>query len=348
MNTPPLFPTNDDDEAEGLFRANARPDPFPNIQPALLNSADVFDYTRVTGMVCPFEDGQLKSASYSIRIGSKVIYWDGFGKLHEMALTPGAEFKVAPNSIVFVVTKEKFRLPPYIAMRFNLKINYVHRGLLLGTGPLVDPGFEGRLLVPLHNLTTNEYPFYEGDTFAWVEFTKTSQNREWDPTSHELHAPYGLYPLLGKYVPFPPSKKNLTEWQYLTEAHPGEAIRSSIPDVLQGAQTAAEDAKRAAQEAERKTNLVSIITIVTIAATVLIGSLSIWIGGAQLVSSLNTEVRTSVLNNVQQIKEEIMSLRNEVANLRRADEASSQRLDERISKLEAATPAASGPGGKKK
>ena len=49
------------------------------------------------------------------------------------------------------------RLPNYIAVQFNLRITHVHRGLLLGTGPLVDPGFHGKILIPLHNLTSEKY-----------------------------------------------------------------------------------------------------------------------------------------------------------------------------------------------
>ena len=76
------------------------------------------------------------------------------------------------NSISYLLTREQFRLPEYIAARFNLHIRYVHKGVLLGTGPLVDPGFAGPLLIPLHNLTDNDYEVEGGDNLLWVEFTK--------------------------------------------------------------------------------------------------------------------------------------------------------------------------------
>jgi len=68
------------------------------------------------------------------------------------------------------------QLPDYIALRFNLKIQNVYRSLLLGTGPLVDPGFVGHLSFPLHNLTTNPYHFDAAEDVVWVEFTKLSTN----------------------------------------------------------------------------------------------------------------------------------------------------------------------------
>ncbi len=38
-------------------------DPFPSIPRALLSSAEIFEYARVTRMLCPFYKNSLKSAS---------------------------------------------------------------------------------------------------------------------------------------------------------------------------------------------------------------------------------------------------------------------------------------------
>ena len=65
-------------------------------------------------------------------------------------------------------------MPDFIALRFNLQIQHVHRGLLLGTGPLVDPGFWGKLCIPLHNLTDQDYEIPKEEGLIWLEFTKTT------------------------------------------------------------------------------------------------------------------------------------------------------------------------------
>src|SRR5256885_14069412 len=90
-----------------------------------------------------------------------------------------------------------FRFPDYIAARFNLKIPNVYRGLLLGTGPLVDPGWSGRLSFPLHNLTTNDYEFPGGEEIIWMEFTKLSENDRWldrSVVSPERRGTYHAFP----------------------------------------------------------------------------------------------------------------------------------------------------------
>ena len=180
-------------------------------------------------------------------IGRRYIYWDPEGKSVDIFLKDDEEFVLAPNSIGFITPDEFFRLPNYIAARFNLRITNVHRGLLLGTGPLVDPGFSGRLLVPLHNLTTNEYRFRQGEKFAWFEFTKLSPNA-WDPRYERLRAHYSLR---GEFVPFPDEKIEVAQdpRRYIAEAAPG-GVRSSIPEAIAQSAESARLAAASAQSAE--------------------------------------------------------------------------------------------------
>lgn len=231
---------DNDDLAEELFKKNGAKDPFPNIPTALLNSADIHDYIEKTGMVCPYQPsdkGKLKSSSLELDIGDLVIFWDSLGQYTELELAKEDTFKLEPNSVIFIKTEQKFRIPPYLAIRFNLKITNVHRGLLLGTGPLVDPGFQGHLLIPVHNLTNNTYTFKRSEGFIWVEFTKISPNSDWsrnvDRGSEQR----------GKYIPFPDSKMNLDVRKYLAKAAPHQSIRNAIPDTIQVIESAAKDAK---------------------------------------------------------------------------------------------------------
>jgi len=102
-------PAHDDQEdADDRFRKTVAQDPFPLVPAALLNSSDFYNYVAATGMVCPFEEEQLKSASYSIRIGDKVIYWDSNNKLKEENLSKHQNFGVPANSIAFIKTKKIF------------------------------------------------------------------------------------------------------------------------------------------------------------------------------------------------------------------------------------------------
>lgn len=221
----------------------ANDDPFPDIPSALLGSSAFLKYIRTTAMIHPFRGWDhekdvpnkdlVKPASYEMRPGGSFFMFNEKGDLIEQKLVNKGEkpyIRLPANSITFVSTEETFRLPNYIAVRFNLRIKHVHRGILLGTGPLIDPGYNRPILIPLHNLTNNDHLIALDEGLIWVEFTKTYPTTE-DPL---YRGNFGS-PALPKNT----KAKNFRE--YLFAASGGVPIRSSITDV-----------KRSAQQAEKK------------------------------------------------------------------------------------------------
>lgn len=175
-----LLFADSDPKAESLYLDHKDKDPFPEIPPALLNSADIADYVLRTGMIYPFNPGCLGSASYEMAFSGEYVYWDENGKkIQNSNNITGTKLVLRRNSITYISVREKFRLPHYIAVRFNLRVKHAHRGLLLGTGPLVDPGYQGNLMIPIHNLTENEYVISAGDDIISAEFTKISPYVLW-------------------------------------------------------------------------------------------------------------------------------------------------------------------------
>lgn len=169
------------DDKYAKYRAK---DPLPNICPALLSAADIRAYIKKTALLEPtelgsdmFSEGELfKPAAFALRLKGKCTRYEyNDNKLEEKPVTLDSKddcFVLPKNSIAYVTVTPMIRLPWYIAARFNLKIGFVYRGLLLGTGPMIDPGFVGHLTFPLHNLTDNEYRLYGNERIIWMEFTK--------------------------------------------------------------------------------------------------------------------------------------------------------------------------------
>jgi len=58
--------------------------------------------------------------------------------------------------------------------RFNLRVTQVYRGLLLGTGPQVDPGLRGHLGCPIHNFTDEEKTIEFLESLVTIDFEKTT------------------------------------------------------------------------------------------------------------------------------------------------------------------------------
>ncbi len=295
MNLRDCFPPNDKD-AEKRFLERESTDPFTDIPSGLLNSSDLVDYIKQTGMVFPFDhEKDVKSASISCKIGDRYHYWDEEEKLRTIPLEKEEFFTLPANSIAFVETAETFRLPEYIAVRFNLHITLVHRGLLLGTGPLVDPGFAGRLLVPIHNLTNNEYSFKQGGDFIWAEFTKLTPHFKWDGGATEKRSDQP------KLAPFPVEKRYRDAIDYFKKAqHDGanahSSIRSSIPSAVKDATDKANEAITYIKWARRIAYVAGIA-----------GAFGIYFGIYSIIQA-NLDLVGSVKDDVTNLREQIFEL----------------------------------------
>jgi deoxycytidine triphosphate deaminase len=276
-------------------------DPLPEIPVSLLNAYDIIKYVDMVGVVSPFERRRLKPASYELPFSGVVHWWDPDTlKPHTQEIKEsGDSFHLEPNAIAFVYLATKLFLPKYIAVRFNLRITHVHQGLLLGTGPLVDPGFCGNLLVPLHNLTANRYSFNYDKGFIWVEFTKVS------PLPSEDNEP----PVPGgerRYGEFDESKLFLTEKQYFAKANHGRPIVSSVPAALDAV----------AKKADRAISLTSVLTV-SVAVAVVAGALGI-IGTVTSVSqTVQTSVKYVTEAGAENTKVRIEEVRRDVQDMRR-------------------------------
>jgi hypothetical protein len=153
---------------------------------------------------------------------------------------------------------------------------------------LVDPGFEGRLLIPVHNLTDEDVRIPEDKGFMWVEVTKVSPF----PPPGGVHA--------HAYEPFDPKKKNLDVGQYFEKANRGAPIRSSIPTIALRADNAASTLKGewGAWRSDVETRVAKQMFRVTVAA---------WFAGATALISVVGSCVAIVLS-LQQLSEATKSL----------------------------------------
>jgi deoxycytidine triphosphate deaminase len=317
-------------EQEAIERADLfeNEDPFKSVPQALLSSAEIDDYARVTGMLYPFDQGQLKSASYEVFIGGDVIWWDGNGDKHKRVVKKGNQLTLPANSIVFAQVEPVFLLPNYVAIRFNLRISHVQRGLLLGTGPLVDPGFRGKLLIPLHNLTSSDYDINTNDALIWIEFTKTSFGC--DPKEELASKPR-------HFVGFPETKRWLEPEDYLRKANGPNPIRSSIPDAIRQAAMSASDAQEsaAASEATAQRLFRTITSLGGVAALITLAGLGIGLYQiGQQVGQMVQNAQSLVATVQQTIGPDMKSNAEKVVQYQTAVEKLSTRVDALSAEIE--------------
>lgn len=273
-------------EAQVRYENTCFKDPLPNVTCALLNRIDIAQYVAKTGMIHPFDWQKLKSASYEAELGGEVLYWDEKGqKKHLMDLSTHQAVKLSRNSIAYVGLNVHLRLPIYIAVRFNLAITHVHRGLLLGTGPIVDPGYHGHLMIPIHNLTNNDYVIYPGDKIVAIEFTKISMNDYWNAPQDKMDT--AIKDELRKNVKTP----NKTFATFLGDALPVgvDSVRSFIGIFIA-------DAERKLERIERRSQYIAWGALIAL----VVALLSIY-GLIHQVHKYVTDTRVTTDTKIQQI-----------------------------------------------
>lgn len=219
----------------------------------LLSSSQIKTVVKETGAISPFysqpktgEKPRLKLAAYEGRIGSQAFQFGEDNAPKSIFSRENDAFLTIPkNSIVFVECDLDFRLPEFIGARFNLQIVHVHRGLLLGTGPLVDPGFWGKLCIPIHNLTSEDYRIPKDEGLIWLEFTRTTAPITGDPS--------GEPPFKGRQFWVIKEYLDKAQRQFdLFPEQPKVPISSSLPKMFVDATEASKEAKISAQKAEKE------------------------------------------------------------------------------------------------
>jgi deoxycytidine triphosphate deaminase len=279
-------------------------DPYPEIPPSLLHSGHLASYAVMTGMIEPFDLAALqKPATYLVPLEGPVRYRDTKGQYQRFYLSSDptvrnveldvrSELILEQNSLCYVSLQPTFRMPAYIAGRFNLLIRDVYRGLLVGTGPLVDPGFMGRLSIPLHNFTSNEYPLMAGEGFVYFEFTKLSWTNGDQPraTASWLKPPIAVQP------PFPGSKNaRRTIDDYLSPATHGLPAENAVGTEIRRLSGTSEEIARMTETIAQRTQFFTVagfagivgLVIVTLAAV--ITGWQVYLGAQQVVQAAKAD-----------------------------------------------------------
>lgn len=86
--------------------------------------------------------------------------------------------KIETAEFVEVTTLEKLTLPLTICGRIGLRSYYSRKGLVLFSGPQIDPGFDGCLIISLFNTGPREIILKYGDPFCTVEFNRLDKPAE--------------------------------------------------------------------------------------------------------------------------------------------------------------------------
>jgi len=113
-----------------------------------------------------FDASLLETCSYDIRVGSLGVIG---GSGQERDLTSEG-LNLEPGGYAGLVSWEKLKLPLDVFARLGAKRSYSYDGIILLTGSLVDPGYEGHLLFGVYNASQKRYVLRRGGKICSVVF----------------------------------------------------------------------------------------------------------------------------------------------------------------------------------
>jgi len=154
-------------------------------------------------VIDPFESNQVQGATYDLRVGKqgattsskKIVNIEEDGYL-----------LLKPGDFAIIVVLEKLRLSPQYVGRFGLRSKYARKGVIATTGPQIDPGYDGRLILGLTNLTPKAVSLPYKDDLVSVEFHRLEK-----PSTKPYSGPYQK-----KYVLGPEDIESIVEAEAMT------------------------------------------------------------------------------------------------------------------------------------
>lgn len=149
-------------------------DPDPKREPGLLLSDRILLYCEKVNLVFPYDPSFVEPASYTLHAGREYMISPKPGKVETRDLEKEGKVIIPPNGLIYIRFFEEVNIPHYMIARFNLRVTQVYRGLLLGTGPQVDPGFRGYLGCPIHNFTDEDKVIEFFDPLGTIDFEKST------------------------------------------------------------------------------------------------------------------------------------------------------------------------------
>jgi dCTP deaminase len=149
----------------------------------ILNNKQIEEtYLKGDIVIAPYDESQVQAATYDFRVGEQGATTSS-KKIVNIRET--GFLLLQPGDFGVITVLEEVRLGPQYVARFGLRSKYARKGLIATTGPQIDPGFHGRLIIGITNLTPKPVSLPYKDDLISVEFHRLEQ-----PSTKPYDGPY--------------------------------------------------------------------------------------------------------------------------------------------------------------
>lgn len=145
----------------------------------LLSHDDVRWLATSHRLLNPFIPERMGPCSYDLSVGEEYYcYQPGDGNAFKLRQLPSddpdARCEIPPNGCAFLLTEESLNMPADLVGQVSLRFSLTKRGIMLSPQAPIDPGYCGKIMMMLYNLSDEPQFLHRGDAFVTITFTQLS------------------------------------------------------------------------------------------------------------------------------------------------------------------------------
>jgi deoxycytidine triphosphate deaminase/uncharacterized coiled-coil protein SlyX len=155
----------------------------------ILLGPELLQLAQTKELVSPFSANHLAPCSYDFSAGNSYVIAGG-GATDNTSSKP---LVIGPGSYAGLISAERVKVPANVYMVLGTKRKLSYDGIILLSGSVVDPGYEGHLLFVLYNSSGKKRIIYPGKKVCVATFFQLDKSVEnplgADPSLSEGHFP---------------------------------------------------------------------------------------------------------------------------------------------------------------
>ena len=129
-------------------------------------------------LISNFRYENIQTCSYDLRMGGQYYYHKkAYGDSVKVStLKEGEVLNIPPHAICYVMTEETVNIPADLTASISLAFGLINRGIMLAAQPPYDPGYKGKTVALLHNLSNRDVQIKRGQHILNMVFTKLNSD----------------------------------------------------------------------------------------------------------------------------------------------------------------------------
>lgn len=120
----------------------------------------------------PFEESRMGPCSYDLSVGNEYYCYRDIDKdvFVPRQLPKQGQIQIPPNRCAFVITEEVIKMPLDVMGLVALRFELTKLGIMLSPQAPIDPGYTGKIMMMLYNLSDQPRTLARGEAFVTISF----------------------------------------------------------------------------------------------------------------------------------------------------------------------------------